>query len=254
MLKSTTVFPFERLPLPLFQEVQEFLDNGDYADFMRSSKDLFEDVKRETYRLTIRSRDMEKFLSDSSFRDYVLSKIKDPRLQLCLTYSFPARVTHRSDLEQLFTVCQKLVMEQLLTHPCQKLVLKRNTSGIKTVPGWIDYLNQRNFVRLERNDTVENFQGLESLKHLWLQEFNALSDVSHFTHLSSLCLRRCPLVKDISALKSLKKVVLEFCDGIEDISPLGRVSFIAINTCENITRISCLTQNEEVYFWLSQYY
>jgi hypothetical protein len=56
---------------------------------MWTSKRLFEEVKKETSRVTIRSPDMEKFLHDLNFRKDILGKIKDPRFQLCLTYSFP---------------------------------------------------------------------------------------------------------------------------------------------------------------------
>jgi hypothetical protein len=243
MINSTTVFPFQRLPLSLFQEIQEFLNNGDYADFMRTSKRLFEGVKKETYRLTIRSSDMKKFLFDLNFRDAILSKIKDPRLQLCLTYTFPAplyaltyRITHK----------KQTVLQKLLACQSYKLVIKENTTGIEEIPGWINFLNQRTYVRLERNETLKRFEGLKSLKHLKLQNFNALSDISNLSCLISLSLRSCPSVKDVSALKKLKKVVLEFCDEIEDISPLGHVCFIAINSCENITKISSLTNNEKV--------
>jgi hypothetical protein len=200
---------------------------------MRTSKGLFETVKKETYRLTIRSRDMEKFLLDLNFRESILAKIKDPRFQLCLTYSFPSQ-------------CERYFFEQLLATQSNKLVLKENTTGIEEIPGWIDCLNQRTYVRLENNDNVKSFEGLETLKHLKLQDFAALSDISHFSQLSSLCLRRCPSVKDVSALKKLKRIVLEFCDGIEDISFLSHVYSICIDTCENITEISSLTHNEKI--------
>jgi hypothetical protein len=184
---------------------------------------------------------MKKFIFDLNFRDSILSKIKDPRFQLCLTYSFPAE----SETGEI-TQNERSFLELLLTHQSNKLAIKENTNGIEKIPGWIGFLNQRNYVRLEKNDTVENFQGLESLNRLKLQDFTALSDISPFSQLSSLCLRQCPLVKDVSALKKLKRIVLEFCDGIEDISPLSHVYYIVINGCENIARISCLTQNEKI--------
>jgi hypothetical protein len=243
MIKSTTVFPFQHLPLCLFQEIQKFLNNGDYADFMRTSKKLFEDVKKETYSLTIRSRDMEKFLLDLNFRDVILTKIKDPRFQLCLTYSFPAPLY---SLTYSITHIARTLLQKLLACQSCTLVIQENTTGIDEIPGWIDFLNQRTYVRLEGNETVKCFEGLKSLKHLNLHGFNVLSDLSHFVHLTSLSLRSCPSVKDVSALKGLRKVVLEFCDRIEDISPLSHAYSIDINSCVTITKISSLTHNVKI--------
>jgi hypothetical protein len=227
-----TSFPFEKLPVALYQEIQLFLAGLDYIALMNASKHCFDMIKYETVKVTIRSREMDRFIFDMSFKERILSLMKDPSFQLKLVYT----VNEPPDIP---------VLQLLLRVPCSKLVLKNSGEFLQSIQGWNELLCQRRSVSLDENSKIASFDGLlqSNLQILKLKSFSALTEVSHLSSLQELVLQNCHQISSVHCLSRLKKLSIEHCHEIEDISSLGHIPDLTILYCHKVEKIACLTHN-----------
>lgn len=229
-MKYISSFPFQNLPLALYQEIQGFLLDEDYWDFMNSSKLLFSDVKFETVKLSLNSAMTSKFVSDQSFHKYIIDKIKDPRLQLALSYS-------NSDVN---------ILSKILSCDSYKLHIRDSCENLCEIPSWIDGLCRRSEVLLEINQDISSFVGIKNIRTLSLNCFEGITNVSHLSNLMEVSLIGCAELVNVSSLNKVHTVYIEDCEMVVNIDSLKNVNSLTVVFCEGIRNISSLTNNSKL--------
>jgi hypothetical protein len=217
---------FRKVPNALFLEIRDFLQPKQYFNLITSSNDFFHDVKYETWKIKVRGDLISSLIDDPQFRENILSKIKNPKQQLCL-----------SSFEPLDNLIQFLSLDCYSMH--------FQASNLHEISNWASRLNDHTVVSLSNNQVITHFDGYESAnwKKLKIGRFESLISLIHLQNLRSLELFACNELKDIRCLSKLRRLKLDACHAIHDLTGLGNIPHLTLHYCNSITDISPLTNN-----------
>jgi hypothetical protein len=249
-------FIFQRIPIVIYKEIQSFLVEKEYYKLLSSSKEVFDEISKETRKITIGlwENELENFLEDEEYQIYVFSKMKNPELQLCLSVNIsPITAELLQKLQRIQTYSLFLAFAQNLEESsllwnevlCHRRILSlRNNSNVTKLD--IHHIDQLEVYRFDKFKFVGN---LYNLKELNLCYCGRLSDVSPLKNIERLSIIYCPKVVDVSMLGSVRELTLKFCDSIRDISNLRNNYRLTVLNCYRIHKLKAIDDP-----YLSLYY
>jgi hypothetical protein len=223
----------------IFYLFQYFLSNKDYKSFLNSSKQ-FTKIKINTLQYRLNSKDAISFCDDQSFREIVLSRLKDKSRQLSVDISYFPKETGVFQNLNYLSGCKSVRLN----------IWEPPTSVFATL------CNIQN-LHLYGMSQFTSFPYLKNVKKLTLVSFFELTDVSQLFDVSEITLIHCKALTDISGLSKAVSIHLQDCERLTDISSLGthqkkisiincpvvevnqlsKVSFLSFTDCKAINNI-----------------
>jgi hypothetical protein len=196
---------FFRLPTDLFHLIQSYLKRLEYIRLVNSCRKLVNEVKRHSAHYGLNQTDSEEFLYNEQFRKLIVSKVRDPRLQLSLSILFQV---------------SSLPVAHLNNVPLCSLSLINSRNY--TIP--LESFGQVHILSIENGD-FHSFPLLSSLQSLSLHNCRNLIDVSNLSHLKKLSLSLCHTIVNISPLKNIPELSITSCPRVIDFQSLKNWSF-----------------------------
>jgi hypothetical protein len=225
------------LPVALLEEIHAYLIVYDYYRLLISSKKLFSQIKYETWRIGIFSRETEDL--QSTFQK-CSSLINDPRHQLTINTSS----SHDVKVFQFLTHLPLLKLKAIVTETNGDW--KEIISNKRHLEFDFDFTDEGlEFPALEIIDSltlwnldgVITFHSLANLKKLELNYCYQFAEVSYFKNLDELIVCGCPLVQDVSDLGNIRKLEITECENLKDISALTNNYSLSVTYCLNISKV-----------------
>jgi hypothetical protein len=200
---------FFRLPTDLFHLIQCYLKRLEYIRLVNSCRKLVNEVKRHSAHYGLNQTDSEEFLYNEQFRKLIVSKVRDPKLQLSLSILFQV---------------SSLPVAHLNNVPLCSLSLINSRNY--TIP--VESFTQVHVLSIENGD-FNSFPLLSSLQSLSLHNCRNLIDVSNLSHLKKLSLSLCHTIVNISPLQSISELSITSCPRVIDFQSLKNRSFSLID-------------------------
>jgi hypothetical protein len=208
------------VPTELYLEVQEYVSELSYWNFIHVSKQL-----SNAYGETSRSY-------SHSFADVEVEKEEWP-LKLS---TYPPSVLN-------ITPC-RCGAELPVVKPKYLYATEKEETPTLT-GGWWWWKNMR-YLRFKENKHVTHFERLLLIGALQLTSFVALNDLSILSSLRELELVDCSAVYEVSCLGNLTKLVIDKCPLVIDVSQLGSVPDLSLLHCQSLEDISQLKNNHRL--------
>lgn len=251
---------FQDIPHHIFQYMQDYLqtkladyinydfgkknnyyDDKYWRNFMNTCKTL-QEVKQVTIYLKLNIKYSKQFISDESFRDLVLQRVKHPSRQIGLDL-----VNYKEDFNELavingvnfvdlsFSDIQSADMLHDITHllllDCTDLAEPPSLTRVHT-------LNLSSC----KSITNDHIRSLGNVPYLDLSWCESISDVSCLGGNHTLKLRGCKHIVDVSMLGRVHSLDLTGCTAIKDVSALGKVHDLSIAKCDLVTDLTALSE------------
>jgi hypothetical protein len=187
----------------IFYLFQYFLSNKDYKSLLNCSKQ-FTKLKINTLRYRLNSKDAISFCDDQSFREMILSRLKDKSQQLSVDISYFSKETDTFQNLNYLSGC-KSVRLYISEPPSSAFASLCNIQNLHLY-GWSQFTS---------------FPYLKNVKKITLVSFSELTDVSQLFDVSDITLIFCKALTDISGLSKAISIHLQDCERLTDISSLG---------------------------------
>lgn len=218
------VVTIDQLPYCLFHLISEYLSPTEYRNFMNTSLDLFEDIKRETVYYDLNTDSSLKFASNATFRNSILKKVSRKSKQVSLDFG---RVSEFSQRVQIAGV-----------HRCriQYYPIRRNHRALN-----VSIFSGIEELCLFRFDRIVSFEGMEAVRKLHIEKLENLIDLSALSYLHSISMTDCPKVTNLNGLGRVYMVKIEKAPLLSDISALSGFNHsVSLVDCPLVTDVSNL--------------
>jgi hypothetical protein len=237
------------------QQKPIFKYSYDLRNFVNTSKKYFGEWKKKTRVIVLSTAKAERFLRSSTFRNKVLSTIKEPLEQLELDFLYQ-RLTEislnftggvrkinaeRCRINEFSISCGDVFFQHCRI---QKLPACSPFRKFEIHDSRIPQEDLNAATILEEAVLSEthpqNLHTLAGLRSLKLYSNYTVSDVSCLKNIPKLELVSCPYITDISRLANVHELVIGKYNGITDVSSLGRVHKLKFFYCDNLRDVSAL--------------
>ncbi len=243
------------LPDVIIKYLLSFLSNDDIRYFLSSKKLHFSSLKQETIYLSLNKEKTREYVENERFRETILSKVKDGRKQIGLTFNETLIVHDISDI-----VAHRIVGMYFTTFPVQvSSLVCCLSSGIEKIP----FLPALQDLKLNLINclNIRDVCSLSHLRRLKLSHAYQVTDITPLENIPHLSLINCPSIRDFSVLSSERQrflslerssitdvsslrniLTVEIIHSIKliDVSPLHGIKNLLLHNCSSIQDISCL--------------
>jgi hypothetical protein len=223
------------LPPVLQLEILDFLDLVDRLDYSRVNRFCSRQLSSHVRIVALKvGRGLKDFLESKEFRNFILTKIKNPYKQLTLeghgNWDFhPIPLTARSLKCSIVLKNFQLQRSQI---QCLSLPISRDAQ-----------MNQISF--------VNSLQSLSGLKDLSLNCFFPIDLIPIIPQLERLQIQSFSFnagnLIETSKFTNLQCLKLVNCQGFSDVSTLARIRELHLIECPDIRDISALNNNEIIF-------
>ncbi len=236
------------LPDVILKHLQSFLSHGDIHYFLNSNKSHFSSLKQETIYFSLNPEKSQEYVKEESFRETILSKVKDGSKQIGLVIQSNSEMLDLRDI-----VAHKIVFSISYPHlpnnvPSLEYFLPNTVQEIPFLPILQD-------LTLHNCRNIQDFSNLSHLKKLQLFDALQLTDITPLQNIPHLTFTECPNIQDfsviiskrqhflslyksaitdVSFLRNMLQVKLYLCNELVDVSPLHGVRELFLSTCPSI--------------------
>jgi hypothetical protein len=153
----------ELLPSHVFFHIREYSSHIDYLSFMNINKRQFRSIKRDTVYYSFNNTFSKMFVESFPFRNLIYERIRDSAMQIGLTV-------------------ERLPTSELALPNLRKLnILDCSDKRLRASD-----INEISYLRLAKNDTITDLNGLKGIIKLCLVSFIAVNDVRSLSFLKGL--------------------------------------------------------------------
>eukprot|EP01040_Poterioochromonas_malhamensis_P001572 gene1572-1664_t len=221
----------DQLPYCIFHLISDYLEFEEYRNFMNTSIEIFEDIKRETVYYDLNTVYSQKYASDNSFRTEILKRVARKGKQISIDFG---RVSEFSQRIQVKGV-----------HRCR---VNFNSTYQNHRPFNMDIFSGIEELCLIRLHRVQSFEGMINVRKLHIEKLDNLTNVSALSYLHTLSIINCPNITNANGLGRLYLLKIEKAPLLTDITALGKgnhtLSFIdcpLISDVSNLGNVHSLT-------------
>ncbi len=242
------------LPDVVLKDLQSFLSRDDVFYFLNSNKCYFSSLKKETIYFSLNQEKSREYVEDERFRAKILSKVKDGKKQIALTFDkkfelpdIRGIIAHKIIFGRSYPLFPDQVSSMVYPLP----------NEVKVIP----FLPMLQDLKLYNCSNLRDFSSLSHLKKLELSDAPQLRNLTPLQNIPHLSFVDCPNIRDfsminserqqfvsidqsdisdISFLRNVQTVQLGFCNELVDVSPLHGIKNLSLFNCFNIRDISCL--------------
>ncbi len=227
----------------LIKHLQSFLSNDDIHYFLNSNKRHFTSLKQETIYFSLNKEKSREYVEDERFREMILSKVKDGRKQIGLTFDWNFEVAKIGDI-----MAHKIYFSNRYPHLLQNISSQNYflPTNIKVIP----FLPMLQDLTLYNCENIQDFSSLSHLKRLELSDADYLIDVTPLQNIPHLTFTRCPNIQNFSVLSSKRQQYLSLSDSeISDVSFLRNFDTVRLRSCNQLINVSSLNgvKNLSIY-------
>jgi hypothetical protein len=224
-LNKVASLEMEDLPTCIFQVVQEFLPHQDYRNLVNSSENCFQLIKFETVYYDLNHKYSLDYAKKSSFRNMILSKVKNKRKQISVLFRGCTQLPNRLNIVGV----NKCKISSSPYGSQNKRVLDMSIfNGIEDLS-------------LYGLDRATSFEGIENVSKLVIDTLDNLVNVSALSNLTELKITNCPQISDVSSLGCVYTLKIENAPNLVSLDGLGRKNYrLSILDCPNISDVSML--------------
>jgi hypothetical protein len=259
-------------------EENVFRLSSHWKNFLNTSKEVLQQLKKETQLLELRGDMARQYFNCPAFREQVNSTITDYTTQLSLTIkALNGNPTNEQDPHEIksllfsgegqkFPGAKSLNISHCLIPSLPPLtnvlgvVLNNCTIQSSTAFGYVKDLNITNVLPFEINlldlgahsltefsvwsigalVDLHDYQELRGVRTVRIESCDSVSNVECFQHARNLSLVGCKNITNVSCLGKVVELELTDCIGITDVSGLSTCLSVSLSGCINISEVSCL--------------
>ncbi len=256
------------IPSDIIQFLQTYLSNDDYHYFMNTSKQHFQQIKKQTiiFMLTIQ-KSVDYIHNIHNFQNLLLEKVENGWKQISIQLSNNTSSLF-SEIPNNLPIKRIIKKDNNMRKPFKLSTFSHIESiqGLNTTEQSIPYLPKtkdlsiiatehlidiRNLSHLTRCEIfyateLWDVTSLQNIPHVSLIGCDNIEDYSIFNGYKqeSLQLVFCPNLMNVTSMKGIKKLVLKKCDNLVNISSLHGIDDLTISHCNNIRDISKLGNHQ----------